>query len=79
VYDIRAVPVSAMSAAPARAAVTPRNPPPSGSELAASGRVAIVVFGIVVACLAIFVTWGIAALRARRRARAGAREAADRP
>lgn len=77
-YDIRAVPASAASAAPPRAGAIPRYPP-SGSELAASGRVAIVVFGIVVACLAVFVAWGVAALRARRRARAGARETADRP
>jgi hypothetical protein len=78
VYDIRAVPSFAASAGPPRAGVTPRYPP-SGSELAASGRVAIVVFGIVVACLAVFAAWGLAALRARRRARAGARKAADRP
>jgi hypothetical protein len=78
VYDIRGMPVSAVSAAAARAAVTPRHPPPSGSELTASGRVAIVVFGIVVACLAIFVAWGVAAVRARRRARAGSRGAAGR-
>ena len=71
------MPVSAVRAAPLRAAVTPPYPRPPGSELEASGRVAIVVFGIVVACVAIFAAWGLATVRARRRARAG--RAADRP
>jgi hypothetical protein len=68
------MPVLAGSAAPLRSAATPRSWQPPATEVQASDRVAVVMFAIVVACLAIFAAWGVAALRARRRARARARK-----